>query len=169
MKIELKNIKYAEYLSEETNAFTADVYVNGKRLLYAKNDGRGGSTFYHLHSGADAILLEEAEAYCKALPSEKSEFGDLKMDLEFKIDLLVDEWIKAKADAKNAKKIAKACLNGLVYKTNNGYSTVSWKGYTIETLLKRLDGAMVIQQAIKNLWKEGKQVINTNIPQEWVK
>ena len=32
MKIELKNIKFSEALSEETNAFVCDVYVNGKKV-----------------------------------------------------------------------------------------------------------------------------------------
>ena len=40
MNIELKNIKIAEHLSEETTAFTADIFVNGKKVGYARNDGR---------------------------------------------------------------------------------------------------------------------------------
>jgi len=39
MKVELKNVKFSEHMSEETNAFTADVYVDGKKCGYAKNDG----------------------------------------------------------------------------------------------------------------------------------
>lgn len=44
MKAELKNIKFSESLSEETNAFTAKVYVNGQYVADAINRGHGGST-----------------------------------------------------------------------------------------------------------------------------
>ena len=51
MQIELKNIKFFEAMSEETNAFVADVYVNKVKVAYAKNDGHGGCTFYHAYEG----------------------------------------------------------------------------------------------------------------------
>lgn len=40
--IELKNVKIAKHLSEETTAFTASVWLNGLRVGTARNDGRGG-------------------------------------------------------------------------------------------------------------------------------
>ncbi len=33
-------------MSEETNCFVADLYINGKKIGYVKNDGRGGCTDY---------------------------------------------------------------------------------------------------------------------------
>lgn len=62
MKIELKNIKFSEALSEETNAFVADVYVNEQKVAYAKNDGHGGCTFYHAYEGMRE-LVEQAEQF----------------------------------------------------------------------------------------------------------
>ena len=44
MDIQLKSIKFSEHLSEETNAFTANLYVDGKKIGYCRNDGRGGNT-----------------------------------------------------------------------------------------------------------------------------
>ncbi|PYF74634.1 hypothetical protein [Pedobacter nutrimenti] len=46
MKIELKNIKYFDALSEETTLFNANLYIDGKKAGIVKNDGRGGSTFH---------------------------------------------------------------------------------------------------------------------------
>lgn len=46
MKIELKKIHFSEQLSEETHAFTANIYINGTHAGYAKNNGRGGATYY---------------------------------------------------------------------------------------------------------------------------
>ena len=43
MRIELKNVKIYAGLSEETVAFNASVYVDGKKVGDAKNTGHGGS------------------------------------------------------------------------------------------------------------------------------
>lgn len=40
----LKNLKIHEDMSDETTCFSADLYCNGKKIAYCKNDGRGGST-----------------------------------------------------------------------------------------------------------------------------
>ena len=66
MKIELKKLKVAEHLSEETTAYSADVYVNGKCIGYAQNNGQGGETDIRCHFPADSserILCAEAEAW----------------------------------------------------------------------------------------------------------
>jgi len=39
MKIELRKLKHATNLSEETNAFTADIYINGIHAGTADNRG----------------------------------------------------------------------------------------------------------------------------------
>ena len=44
LRIELKSIKHARNLSEETNAFTASLYVEGVRVATCKNEGHGGQT-----------------------------------------------------------------------------------------------------------------------------
>ena len=43
MQIELRKIHYSAQLSEETSAYTAQVWVDGKHLVDVKNDGHGGS------------------------------------------------------------------------------------------------------------------------------
>jgi hypothetical protein len=44
MDIKLKNIHVDHRLSEETNAFTADLFINGKNVGTAMNSGQGGMT-----------------------------------------------------------------------------------------------------------------------------
>ena len=46
MKIELKKISFSERMSDETNCFIADLYINGKKVGECNNDGRGGCTNY---------------------------------------------------------------------------------------------------------------------------
>lgn len=51
MKLQLKSIKYSPSLSQETHAFTANVYLNNKKVGYARNDGIGGCTFVTISEG----------------------------------------------------------------------------------------------------------------------
>ena len=44
MNLQLKNVHFSERLSQETNAFAADVFFNGKKVGYAENSGHGGCT-----------------------------------------------------------------------------------------------------------------------------
>lgn len=46
MKIELRKIKISESLSEETTAYTAEIWVDGVLSFYASNHGTGGSDLY---------------------------------------------------------------------------------------------------------------------------
>ena len=43
MKLELKNIKHANWASEETQCYNAVLYVDGDPFLMVSNEGRGGS------------------------------------------------------------------------------------------------------------------------------
>lgn len=42
MQLELKSIRHSPSLSSDSEAFTANLYVNGKKAGYAKDDGNGG-------------------------------------------------------------------------------------------------------------------------------
>ncbi len=67
-KIKLKNIRHSPTLSEETFAFTADVYFDGKLIGYAENHGQGGETIVDWY---DHDLFLRAEEYAKSLPEVK--------------------------------------------------------------------------------------------------
>src|SRR3546814_2748130 len=47
MKIELRLITYNAALSQETSAYTADVYIDGELAFHARNQGTGGADFFH--------------------------------------------------------------------------------------------------------------------------
>ena len=63
MKVEIKNLKYAEWASQETNCFDASVYIDGKRVGTVRNDGSGGPNFYHPHS-----VEQTLQKYAATLP-----------------------------------------------------------------------------------------------------
>lgn len=128
----LKKLKIHEDMSEETNAFSAEVWVKNKLVAYAKNDGRGGSTFMH-QAGKGA--LDAAEVWASTFPPESSyqrvyaslecagsEYSDLtkeKMATAYwahtsKVDLerLVDSFVDAAAAKKAIRGLSSHILCG---------------------------------------------------------
>lgn len=170
MEIKLKNVKFYERMSEETNAFTADIFINGKNVGYAKNDGHGGCTDYHANSVEDRAVINEAEKYCLGLPPINYGDFEIKMNLENKIDQLFEEWLKAKEDSKLQKKLQKDMLNALCVKTDGGYEKLTWKSgktpVTIAQMLRVENGKKMLKEKIAEMRGEGREVLNTNIPQE---
>lgn len=124
MKIELKKISYNERMSEETNCFVADLYINDKKVGYAKNDGRGGETEVRGYSKTDNELIAEAEAYCKDLPKYTWESNgkthEIDMSLDFFIDELVQKFIEDKEFKKHMNKIKKSFKSVIVYGIPDG-------------------------------------------------
>lgn len=89
MKIELKNVHYSAALSEETNAFTADIWVDGKKAGYAKNGGTGGNT-----DVGPQELFDRLQAHGATLP--KKDLGDgitVDQDAESLVDDAFTEWL----------------------------------------------------------------------------
>lgn len=102
MKIELKRFTSNARLSQETTAFAADVWVDGKKAGTAENDGHGGATFVHL----DRSVRDAVEAHGKALVPP--EYKDFTGGAEWIVDQLVEAELQKKSDKAFAKKIAKA-------------------------------------------------------------
>jgi len=166
MKLELKNVKFFESMSEETNAFTADLFINGKKNAFVKNDGRGGCTDYNVYDFKEQKILREAEAYCLSLPKEKIEglTHEFQPTLESKIDELFEAWL----DVKENKKLEANMKKGILVGTKNHYSIIVWKGITLEAILnsKNPTNLAVVKKTIANYKSQGKNILNTNIPEE---
>lgn len=105
MEITIKNLKVAEFASEETLCFEATVYVDGVRSFTAKNDGHGGCNFYHPVKGATRDGEMAVINYAKTLPAVKTKIKD-KDDptgfwhMDVSIDSLVDDAIQVVQDEK---------------------------------------------------------------------
>lgn len=101
MKIELKRFSYSERLSEETSAFAADVWIDGKNVGYAKNDGHGGCTIVQINP---LELREKVEAYARTLMPD-----DLKVlgfsGTEHIIDEMVEAELQRRHDERERKRI----------------------------------------------------------------
>lgn len=173
MKIEIKNIKVNLAFSEETTCFTADIFVDGIKTAYARNDGRGGSTHYcSYHKPNDDENLRQAEAFAKTMPSHFYEYGgvkrEIKSDLETIIDFAIDDFVKAKEVVKFNKKLEKAMVCNIVYGVpNTGKATTIGYGKTpIATVVKHpqsREGFVKLLARIKSELKDGEVILNTNL------
>lgn len=65
INIELKNIKHMASLSEETNCYSATVYLDGKPVCDVSNHGHGGCDMQHWRDRAAEATIT---AYFKSLP-----------------------------------------------------------------------------------------------------
>lgn len=170
MKIELKSLKIYDGMSEETIAFTADIFVNGKKVAHAKNDGNGGSSYYTRYQNADRTLLVAAEDYCKGLPPKKYESNgsviEIKQTLEDVIEGLVNEAYNEKEKKKFEKKLNNSMIKGLCHGDVNSFTITTWTGYTIPQLLALPHGRALIRAKLLQLKSENRPVLNTNIPKE---
>jgi len=60
--IELRKIQLAKNLSEETPAYTAQLWVDGKHFCDVQNQGHGGCDMYHAVKGVQKNVWDEVAA-----------------------------------------------------------------------------------------------------------
>ncbi len=83
MKIELKHIQYSAALSQETAAYTAEIWIDGELAFHARNQGTGGADFYHQ---VGRWTEGEVDAWLKANRSPRS-FGDMTFDHDLEAEI----------------------------------------------------------------------------------
>lgn len=164
MKIELKKFNYNSGLSQETTAFTADLYVDNKLVGEATNEGTGGCTWVRHFKREDLAKIEAAEAFCKTLPDHTypAMFGNppliCKMDLELYIDLLVEKELQKK----DQKKLEKKMLTHLMWGIPNG---TQYKQIKLRVPLAQIPAPQL--QTLVNQYKAtflpDEQFLNTNL------
>jgi len=166
MKIELKKVSVSLRRSEETLNFVADVYLNGKKVATADNDGRGGETCIRPYTDyKDINILSGMVEYCKTLPHAEYRYDGKTLSYEVTlpvyIDQLVEEYLKAK-DLENSFK------KGIVYIDPNqkGERILEWKGKKLKDMLSTPLSRIIVKGALDTLKARGCTVLNTNIPKE---
>lgn len=176
MKIELKKIEYSERLSEETEAFSADLYINGKKAGEASNSGHGGSTGYRAYDAEGMALIREAEDWCKRLPPKVYPPDDsfpnglkLDMDLEQYIDDLVNDFIKRRFQAK----MSGSMKQHVVLSNDPEVHYATYKLVKpIDAMLSTPDGKAFLTRILTGIrpeLKKDEMIINTNIPEDILK
>ena len=134
MKVELRKFAWYSRLSEETNAFNSDIYIDGVRSISASNEGHGGGNELHdIVKGA----CDRLQKYARSLPPVPCDFGDgepLKMDLDLFVGQLVEAKINEQLDKKELTKLKKSLTKEVMftYKDKTGvYSLKLKKGHVV--------------------------------------
>lgn len=156
--IELKRISFSERLSEETYAYAADLWLDGKLFAYVKNDGHGGCDYQHPAKGFTQADITALNNEIKATyPEQVADVGKAEpfrynTDLEIVCHELLTKWLEAKdlkrVDAAIKRKLAKSVVyfdesRGLRM-VNAKYVTQHGKLKTIEQVHKQYPKARVL-------------------------
>jgi len=105
LRLTVKNYKHCEWMSEETDCYTASLYLDGKRIGTAENSGHGGCDMYDFATPA-------AEAAFKAYAEEWVNSDEVQNDPTHQID--------GKCYAGEESLVAQACLNFKRFKMIKG-------------------------------------------------
>lgn len=167
MKIELKNIKVNLAFSEETTCFIADVFVNGIKTAYAKNDGHGGNSFYTAYEGKRE-LLREAEAFAETLPSKQYGTITIKSNLENIIEDAIDDFTNAKEKIKFEKRLLKDTETDICFGVPNSgqYRRIGFGKQKLSYIVTFEKGRIALENLItrvKGELKEGEVILNKNL------
>ena len=110
----LKKVKIFNGMSEETIAFTADVWFDGKLIGHADNHGTGGNN--NVTPANNWREVEPFEEWCQSLPSVPSDVDGLG-DLTMSSDFLLSLWI---GDLAEEKEMRRLCKNKVIVKCTDG-------------------------------------------------
>lgn len=101
MKIEIRKLKLHRELSEETNCYSAEIWIDGERAFLARNNGHGGADFYHR---LGALTEQQVDDWLKAhRPKITMEGLELEYSLEIEICDLIEEHQQIAALRRKAK------------------------------------------------------------------
>jgi len=109
MIFELKRVSYSERLSEETSAYAADLWVDGKILAHVKNDGHGGCDMTYPAKGRTHAEIDALDKRLKAEgPKRKAQLTatetfEIECDLEDICSTLLTNYLIGR-DVKRALK-----------------------------------------------------------------
>lgn len=138
MKLELKNVKEYEELSEETCCFTADLYMDGKKVATAKNDGRGGCNDVYFIDGWRSDAAKAVIQYAKEHPYTYEFMGQKFVldEVEDLIDRLLSERRFRTAVVANLRE--RFCGTSFrISSVKTGYR-LSWTGGPTEKVVRKM-------------------------------
>jgi hypothetical protein len=166
-KLELKNVKFSEWNSEETNCFQAVVYFNGVKSAMVQNEGHGGSTdLYPIGDNFEAF--RKVRAYCQSqADANREEYFETYTI----IDLIFEDWLKDHYAKKDQLKLSKNFNKGICYATvdeeKEKYAILTFnKGkqkVTISEMQSNVYGRQHLIKSCEKLVADGYKILNTNL------
>lgn len=107
MKIQLKNVKYAAFASEETACFEASIWVDGKKAGSVRNDGHGGCNWIE-----PMLLHDKIDAFAKTLPPMRLKLAGKVHEMAHDADSYVSTLLEDYLQEKELRKLLNAHLVG---------------------------------------------------------
>jgi hypothetical protein len=104
MKIELRRVHYSDALSQETAAYTAEVWIDGALAFHARNQGTGGADFFHR---IGKWTQHEVDAWLKAIRPRRS-LGDFDCDHDLEIE--VSDLLQLTVEGRRLKRLLRTNL-----------------------------------------------------------
>lgn len=163
MKLELKNIKVSRSLSEETLAYTATLYVDGKRTGRVSNHGMGGNSMIRPYDLKQATKDRLAKAIKTEVETPKMLADNYKLSAKISLedwcDFTVSEW-------DSMTEVRSKFKTHLVFSTKNPEEVllVKVKG-GVKSCLENHPGAL--RAAILKHSGRHSSLLNTNIPKHF--
>lgn len=110
MKIELRKVAHYPRMSQETEAFNADLYIDGVKRGTVQNEGMGGPNVVHPWQ-----LGKEIEEYAKTLPPEEMFGRMVPISGDYLISTILENHLIEKDLQKALKKKTLFLLKGKIY------------------------------------------------------
>lgn len=115
----LNNVQVAEHLSEETIAFTCELWVDGQQIGFVRNDGRGGANIIRplmVNGVSTNVQIKNFVEWCKTQPPCKVDMGNdfdngyLDMDADLFIGLMVEDVLFSQNNCRYEDPFGGPCL-----------------------------------------------------------
>ena len=124
MAIGISKLKHSPSLSEETNAYTAVVLIDGVPAFDASNHGTGGADMYHRIKGYDGPDEREIDAWLKATTPQIDCHG---MMLDNSLEMVVGDLVENELQRKRLARLLNTKI--LVMDKENGEDALfTYKG-----------------------------------------
>lgn len=101
--ITFKRFTANERLSQETLAFAADVYWQGRKIGNVSNNGHGGQALFHRTPGSDVADYREAESFARQQEMDIGEKGAPNLVKADSLDEYLD-WLACDVQAQKQQR-----------------------------------------------------------------
>jgi hypothetical protein len=138
MKIELRRIHYSGALSQETAAYTAEIWIDGELAFHARNEGTGGADIFHR---VGRWTEAEVEAWLKANRPRRS-LGDFACDHDLEVE--VSDLLLRAVEGRRLKRLLRTNLVTIENDRILQYPLRKWPLATLATAVRATNPDAVI-------------------------
>ncbi len=157
MTVSITGLKHMASLSEETNAYTATILLDGVRAFEGSNRGHGGPDMYHRLKGYEGPDPEEVDAWLRAtMPTERFD----GMDLEQSLETVVGDLVESELRTRRLKRLLSTRIL-VIDKAEGGNALYTYKGKPTPENLQAIRTSIAAGRTKGRLVNDGGEAIMT--------